>query len=153
VADESLFEESWAVDSPAAALAVRQRARELALALGFGARASEAVTIAVSELANNIVDHAKSGHILIRTVRDGTRVCVVIVAGDRGPGIADIDWALTDGCSSAGGLGCGLPAVRRLMDEFRIDSVVGRGTEITVRKWLAGPDAEGQRRPDENARS
>lgn len=139
MADEVRAEESWVVDSSAVALAVRQRAREVALELGFGAKASEAVTIAVSELANNIVDHAGSGHILIRTVRDEARICVVIVARDRGPGIADIDWALTDGCSSAGGLGCGLPAVRRLMDEFRIDSVVGRGTEITVRKWLAGP--------------
>lgn len=151
--DEAHAEESWTVDSATTALVVRQRVRELAVALGFDAKAREAVSIAVSELANNIVVHAGSGHLVIRTVREQARLGVIIVARDSGPGIADVHWALTDGCSSAGGLGCGLPAVRRLMDEFRIDSAVGRGTEITVSKWLARPDIAGKGRPDGNARS
>jgi serine/threonine-protein kinase RsbT len=62
--------------------------------------------------------------------------CICIVASDSGPGIDDLAQALRDGYSSSGGLGLGLPGVKRLMDEFDIVSTPGAGTTVTVTKWL-----------------
>jgi serine/threonine-protein kinase RsbT len=140
VADDLSTEESWNVDAEPAVAAVRQRARELASELGLGARETESVAIAVSELAQNIVDHAGHGQVVLRTISEKGRRAVVVIARDEGPGISDLGWALTDGCSSADGLGSGLPAARRLMDEFSIDSAIGKGTVVTVRKWSSAPD-------------
>ena len=153
MADEVLAEESWFVNCAAVVIAVRQRARELGLELGLDTKAAEMVAIAVSELANNIVDHAGTGGLLMRTVREQGRLALVAIASDRGPGIPDVEWALTDGCSSTGSLGCGLPAVRRLMDEFRIDSAVGRGTVVSTKKWLKNSSDTQQWRSDGNAGS
>lgn len=136
---EVLSEECWPAESRASVFAVRQRARELAIGLGLPAAGVEAVTIAVSELASNIVDHARAGVMTIRTVRERERLSLVAIARDDGPGIADVAWALRDGCSTGNGLGCGLSAVKRLMDEFHIHSVIGEGTVITVRKWVEMP--------------
>jgi serine/threonine-protein kinase RsbT len=60
---------------------------------------------------------------------------LLIIASDEGPGIADISLALQDGYSTSRSLGLGLPGVRRLMDEFSIDSEVGKGTTVTLKKW------------------
>jgi serine/threonine-protein kinase RsbT len=138
--DDLMTEESWTIDGEAVVNAVRQRARELASQLGMQPKDSEAVAIAVSELAYNIALHAGSGQVVLQTVHSRGRRGFVAIASDAGPGIDDIQWALTDGCSSGGGLGCGLPAVRRLMDEFCIDTAVGKGTTVTVRKWSGTPD-------------
>jgi serine/threonine-protein kinase RsbT len=132
---EVLAQETWCVDGESVVTAVQQRAKDLAFSLGMGPRASEAVTIAVSELAYNIAVHAGRGEVVLQTVREEGRYGIVAIARDHGPGIADLEWALTDGCSSTGGLGSGLPAVRRLMDEFDIDARVGQGTVVTVKKW------------------
>ncbi len=135
-----LTEESWNIDGLPVVPAVRQRARDLTCQTGLGMRTAEAVAIAVSELAHNIIDHAGTGQVLLQTVSDGARRGIVVIARDDGPGIRDIEWALTDGCSSRNGLGSGLPAARRLMDEFRIDSTVGTGTVITAKKWSDMPE-------------
>lgn len=134
-----LTEESWSIDGLPVVFAVRQRARDLAFQAGLAMRTAEAVAIAVSELAHNIVDHAGAGQVLLQTVSNGVRRGIVVIARDDGPGIPDVDWALTDGCSSRKGLGSGLPAARRLMDEFRIDSTVGAGTIVTATKWSDMP--------------
>ena len=76
-----------------------------------------------------------SGEIVLRVVQRGQRRGILIIARDRGPGIADIERAMGDGYSSSRGLGLGLPGARRLMDEFEIVSEVGKGTEITMTKW------------------
>ncbi|MBI5535728.1 MAG: anti-sigma regulatory factor [Deltaproteobacteria bacterium] len=141
--DDVLTEESWCIDGEAVVDAVRQRARELASQLGMERRDSEAVAIAVSELGYNIALHAGSGQVVLQTVQHRGRRGFIAIASDAGPGIDDIQWALTDGCTSGAGLGCGLPAVRRLMDEFCIDTVVGKGTTVTVRKWTGSPDERG----------
>jgi serine/threonine-protein kinase RsbT len=136
---EVLSEESWPTESRAAVFAVRQRARELALSLGFTVRAAEAVTIAISELASNIVDHAKAGVVVMQAVRVGERLSFVGLARDNGPGIRDVAWAMADGSTTGTGLGCGLSAAKRLMDEFHIETSPGAGTVITVRKWVESP--------------
>ncbi len=118
----------------------RQRAREAAKQLGFGAVDQSRIATAVSELARNIVRYATDGRgqIMIRqlTSTDGReRTGIEIVVSDEGPGIPDIDQALSDGFTSGGGMGMGLPGTRRLMDEMTIESAVGSGTTITIRKW------------------
>jgi serine/threonine-protein kinase RsbT len=93
------------------------------------------IAAAVSEIARNILMYAKRGEIRFQVVNDGDRCGLVAVAVDRGPGIADVELALQEGHSTAGGLGLGLPGAKRLMDEFDIVSAVGLGTTITMKKW------------------
>src|SRR5258706_212260 len=93
------------------------------------------VATAISELARNIVNYAKRGEIHLGLISNGTKRGLSVVARDQGPGIADIRLALQAGYSTSGGLGLGLPGVRRIMDEFDIASEPGRGTTITVIKW------------------
>ena len=64
-----------------------------------------------------------------------------MVACDNGPGIADVDLAMRDGYSTGRSLGLGLPGTRRLMDEFQLDSEAGKGTTVTMTKWLQRPPA------------
>ncbi|MGD8644289.1 MAG: ATP-binding protein, partial [Chromatiales bacterium] len=80
--------------------------------------------------------YAGQGQMTLRRVIDQRRRGMEIVAEDKGPGIADKDSALSDHFSSSGTLGLGLPGVRRLMDEFDLESEPGAGTRVTVRKWL-----------------
>jgi len=116
-------------------LEARQRGRALALQLGFSVGEAALIATAISELARNIVLYAGHGMITLWQHSVAGRVSLAIVATDQGPGIADVALALRDGYSSSGGLGLGLPGVRRLMDEFEIVSEPGHGTTITVRKW------------------
>ncbi len=114
----------------------RQEGRDLAKKVGFGVIDQARITTAVSELARNIYIHAKNGKIVIEVIDEGEKRGLKIIAKDHGPGIKDIRAALEDGYSTSGGLGVGLPGVKRLMDEFFIDSKVNEGTEIVVIKWL-----------------
>jgi serine/threonine-protein kinase RsbT len=130
-------EERLPIRGEADIVAARQRARELARALGFGMLDQSRVATAVSELARNVVRYATEsrGEALIRPV-EGTRgIGLEVIVSDDGPGIADIDQALRKGFSSGPGLGMGLPGTRRLMDEMHLDSAPGRGTIVTIRKW------------------
>ena len=121
---------------PDATRAIMQ-ARRSAAAAGFDpARVSMLGTVA-SELVRNILKFAGSGELVIRQLHkeDGARG-LELVAIDRGPGIADVQKALMDNVSTAGTLGLGLPGAKRMMDEMQIDSVVGKGTTVMVRKWV-----------------
>ena len=110
--------------------------RDLAKALGFGVIDQARVATAISELARNVVLYAGEGEVNLRRVQDGVRVGIETVCVDQGPGIPDVEVALRDGYSTSNGLGMGLPGTKRLMDEFEIESVVGLGTKVTIRKWL-----------------
>jgi len=95
------------------------------------------ITTAFSELASNIIKYAGSGHIELSGVETRLgQAGVEIIATDKGPGIADIELALKDSYSTGKSLGLGLPGVKRLMDEFSIESFAGKGTSITARRWL-----------------
>jgi serine/threonine-protein kinase RsbT len=115
----------------------RQQGRAMALQAGFSASEATLIATAISELARNIVSYANQGSVTLKPVH-GTNGAtgLTIVASDSGPGIADVSLALRDGYSSSGGLGLGLPGVRRLMDEFDIASGAGSGTTVTITKWL-----------------
>lgn len=113
----------------------RQSGRTLASEIGFSGSELTVIATAISEVARNIVNYAKSGEIVLQRVQNGKRSGLLIIARDQGPGIADIDLALQDGYSTSSGLGLGLPGARRLMDELEIVSEVGKGTTITMRKW------------------
>jgi len=113
----------------------RQKGRELAAQCGLSSTDLAVVATAISELARNIVRYAVRGEIVLRAVDNGTKRGIEVVATDDGPGISDVPLAMQDGYSTSGGLGLGLPGVRRLMDEFDIVSRFGKGTTVTVRKW------------------
>lgn len=113
----------------------RQKGRSIALSVGFSAGGATLIATAISELARNIVSYAKSGEIVIRALNGSPRQGIQVVAHDQGPGIIDIQQALRDGFSTSGSLGLGLPGVKRLVDEFQIDSQANLGTTVTVKKW------------------
>jgi RNA polymerase sigma factor (sigma-70 family) len=112
----------------------RKSARELASRLGFSRTDLTLIATAVSEIARNIVRFAGDGEVTIELL-ESPRPGVRVVARDTGPGIADVERALTDGYSTYHGLGLGLPGARRLMDEFSVVSEMGRGTTVTMTKW------------------
>ncbi len=112
------------------------QANRMARAAQFRAVDQSRIATAVSELARNILKYAGHGEILLRLIAREPGRGMEIVAEDKGPGIADTDRALADHFSSSGTLGLGLPGVRRMMDEFDLESAPGIGTRITVRKWL-----------------
>ena len=115
----------------------RQEGRQLALKLGFSDVDQIVIATAISEVARNIVEYAKEGEIHISRVVNGSKKGIQIVAVDRGPGISDLAQAMQVGYTTGRGLGLGLPGAKRLMDEFDVQSTVGRGTRVTMRKWVS----------------
>ncbi len=124
-----------AVNSDNDLVAARRKGRVLAEQIGFSGSEATLVATAISELARNIVSYAGRGEILLSTVGNGSSIGITVIARDQGPGIADTRRVLEHGYSTSGGLGLGLPGVRRIMDEFDIISAPGLGTTITVTKW------------------
>lgn len=116
-------------------VAARQSGREAARKLKFSVVDQSRITTSISELARNIFKYALPGKIVIEEINENDRSGLKIIAKDEGPGIRDIRKALEDGYTTSGGLGAGVPGVKRLMDDFEIDSKVGKGTIITAIKW------------------
>lgn len=131
VADETHV----SIDRDGDIVAARQKARELAIQVGFSGSDLTLIATAISEVARNIVVYASRGEIVLSAVQNGSRRGVLVVARDQGPGIPDIERAMRDGYSTGKSLGLGLPGAKRLMDEFEITSEIGKGTTITMRKW------------------
>lgn len=117
-------------------VAARQLGRNVAKELGFGTVDQARITTAISELARNIYLYAGQGRIEIRQLSENGIKGILIIAADQGPGIPDIRKVMEDGFSTSGGLGAGLPGVKRLMDEFKIETIPGEGTDIRATKWL-----------------
>jgi serine/threonine-protein kinase RsbT len=114
----------------------RQKGRELAAATGFSNTDQTIIALAISEMARNIVSYARCGEILLSELNDGGRRGILIVARDEGPGIANIELAMRDGYSTGKSLGVGLPGTKRIMDEFELSSTPGKGTTVTMKRWL-----------------
>jgi serine/threonine-protein kinase RsbT len=110
-------------------------ALDLAAKAGFAQTDRCLIATAVSELATNILRYAKEGIVRLRIIREDGRTGIEVRAEDEGPGIADVTEAMKDHVSSRDSLGLGLPSVKRIMDEFDIDSAPGRGTRIRATKW------------------
>jgi len=113
----------------------RAEGRKMALQTGFSHTDATLVATAISEVARNILTHAREGLVSITASIGDDFAEIQVVATDEGPGIRDLDLAMRDGYSTSGGLGLGLPGIRRLMDEFQVSSEEGKGTEVSMTKW------------------
>ena len=114
---------------------VRQRVRALAVEIGLGLVDQTKVVTAASELARNTLDYGGGGDFRAEVVQAGTRKGLRLTFDDQGPGIADIEQAMTDHYTSGGGLGLGLGGAKRLSNEFHIESTPGAGTRVTIARW------------------
>ncbi|MGC5005491.1 anti-sigma regulatory factor [Streptomyces sp. DT203] len=120
---------------------VRQRVRQAAAELGFGLVQQTKLITAASELARNTLVHGGGGHVDITPLDHGQPRGLRLSFIDTGPGIRDLEQAMTDGYTSGGGLGLGLGGAKRLLQEFAVDSRPGQGTTVTVVAWASGPPA------------
>ena len=123
-------------------VAARQLGRVEAKEIGFGTVDQARITTAISELARNIYLYALSGEIIIERIADGDRNGIRVLAVDKGKGIMDVQKVMEEGFSTSGGLGAGLPSVKRLMDDLEIQTDIGRGTIIKAEKWLKVKDVK-----------
>ena len=114
---------------------VRQQTRIWAVAQGLGLVDQTKIVTAASELARNTLQYGGGGTATLEALQEGARKGLRLVFEDRGPGIADITLALTDGYTSGGGMGLGLSGSKRLVNEFDIWSRPGEGTRVTVVRW------------------
>lgn len=110
--------------------------RHITSLVGFNENNQFMIATAASELSTNAIRYGAKGIFSIKYIEDGSRKGVEVEVKDEGPGIENIDAAMQENYSSSGTLGLGLPCVKRVMDEFHIDSAPGRGTDIIARKWL-----------------
>jgi serine/threonine-protein kinase RsbT len=116
-------------------VALRRSVREMALAIKLSLVDQTKLVTAASELARNTIKYGGGGEAHVRELDDGLRRGVRLIFADDGPGIADLELALTDGYTTGGGLGLGLSGARRLVDEFALDSRPGDGTVVSILKW------------------
>ena len=114
---------------------VRKTVRDVATRLGFGLTDVTRIVTAASELARNVFHYAGTGELRWRILDESNRIGLELVFEDHGPGIASIQQVMQEGYSTSGGLGMGLPGTKRLMDEMDLQSQVGQGTMVTVKKW------------------
>jgi serine/threonine-protein kinase RsbT len=114
----------------------RRVVREAVVAMGFGITDVTRIVTAASELTRNVYRYAGSGVMRWQKVSAAGNVGIELTFEDQGPGIPDIEQALQVGYTTGGGLGMGLPGAKRLMDDMEIRSEVGKGTKVTVKKWL-----------------
>ncbi len=115
---------------------VRRKVREWSIEAGFSLVDQTKLTTAASELARNTLQHGGGGEMQMALVENELfRAGIKLIFEDRGPGIVDVKLALTDGYTTAGGMGLGLSGSKRLMNEFTLDTKLGKGTRVTVIKW------------------
>jgi serine/threonine-protein kinase RsbT len=124
-----------AIRTDADVVTARQEARTMGAGLGFSSTDLTLLATAISEVARNITAYAGEGEVSLRILRENGREGIEVVASDRGPGITDVELAMQDGFTTGNGLGLGLPGTRRLVDDFKLDTVPGAGTTIRLVKW------------------
>jgi serine/threonine-protein kinase RsbT len=113
----------------------RQKVRQWAVELRFSLVDQTKLVTAASELARNALDHGKGGSMTIELLNVGAKSGLRLIFEDQGPGIPDIEEALKDGFTSGSGMGLGLGGSKRLVNEFSIESEVGKGTRVSVARW------------------
>jgi serine/threonine-protein kinase RsbT len=114
---------------------LRKYVRELAVEIGLSLVDQTKTITAASELARNTLRYGGGGEVRIAILSNDLTRGLSVTFTDRGPGIADLELALTDGYTSGGGLGLGLGGAKRLVDEFAIDTKPGEGTTVMIIKW------------------
>ena len=113
----------------------RQAVRKWATEMKFPLVDQTKIVTAASELARNTLMYGKGGVMRLESLEEGGRKGLRLTFIDQGPGISNIDLALTDGYTTGGGLGLGLSGSKRLCNEFHIESEVGKGTKVTIARW------------------
>jgi serine/threonine-protein kinase RsbT len=114
---------------------VRQAVRKWSIEQGFSLVDQTKMITAASELARNTLDYGRGGTVLLEAVENDSRRGLRLTFEDQGPGIADMELALTDGYTTGKGMGMGLSGSRRLVNEFEIESRVGEGTRVRITRW------------------
>jgi serine/threonine-protein kinase RsbT len=127
--------ETMAVTTSDDVVRVRQAVRTHAIKAGFSLVDQTKIITAASEIARNTVDYGGGGTLLIELLRESARRGVKLTFTDQGPGIPDLERALTDGYTTGGGLGLGLSGAKRLCNEFAVKSTPGSGTIVTLARW------------------
>ncbi len=113
----------------------RQKVRQWSTELRFTLVDQTKLVTAASELARNALDHGQGGQMTIEVVNGLARSGLKLIFEDNGPGIPDIETALKDGFTTGSGMGLGLGGSKRLVNEFAIESEIGKGTKVTVVRW------------------
>jgi serine/threonine-protein kinase RsbT len=113
----------------------RQKVRQWAIDLRFSLVDQTKLVTAASELARNALDHGHGGHMTLEVVNGLSKSGLKLIFEDNGPGIADVEQALKDGFTTGSGMGLGLGGSKRLVNEFSVESQVGKGTKVTVLRW------------------
>ena len=131
----TLRDETLEIRSSSDVVRVRQVVRSWAAELGFSLVDQTKLVTGASELGRNTLEHGRGGRVRVEMLNDGSRRGLRMTFEDEGPGIPDMQLALSDGYSTGAGLGLGLGGTRRLMSEFRIQSEVGKGTRVQAVRW------------------
>lgn len=133
--DAILKDETVPIHSSSDIVKIRQLTREWALSLGFSLVEQTKIVTAASELARNVLDHGGGGMVQVEVLQNEFRRGLKLTFADEGPGIADLEQALKDGFTTGSGMGLGLGGARRLVNDFKIESVPGRGTKVSITRW------------------
>lgn len=134
----TLNKETMSITREVDVIPFRNRLKEYAVKIGMSLVNQTKIITAGSEIARNMLKYAGGGNVTIEVVSKGRENGVRLIFRDEGPGIKDIALAMKDGYSTAKSLGLGLPGTKRLVSEFNIDSVIGKGTTVTITKWKNG---------------
>ena len=116
----------------------RNRVKEHAVKIGMSLVNQTKLITAASELVRNMLKYANGGFATIEVISKGRDNGIRLVFDDKGPGIPDVELALKDGFSTGKSLGIGLPGAKRLVSEFELKSMIGKGTTVTIIKWKNG---------------
>jgi serine/threonine-protein kinase RsbT len=114
---------------------IRQEVRRWSVELGFSLVDQTKMITAASELARNSLDYGGGGEMQLEIVENGSKHGLRLTFSDRGPGISNIEQAMTDGFTTGKGMGLGLGGAKRLVNNFEIVSTVGQGTRVTITRW------------------
>ena len=127
--------ETLPLKSPSDVVAARQAVRQWATEMKFTLVDQTKIVTATSELARNAVQHGGGGVMILTIEENGLRQGLKLTFEDKGPGIPDVEQAMRDGFTTAGGMGLGLSGSKRLMNHFEIETKVGEGTRVSVTRW------------------
>lgn len=131
----STTRETVAIKTSADVVLVRNTVRGAAERVGFRTLDITKLVTAASEIARNTLVYGGGGTAEVECVQEGSRLGVKLIFADQGPGIPDLELALREGYTTGGGMGLGMSGSKRLVDEFNVETEVGRGTRVTLTKW------------------
>jgi serine/threonine-protein kinase RsbT len=116
-------------------VAVRHAVRRQAVKINLSLVDQTKIVTAASELARNMLIYGGGGEVTLEVLQDGVRQGLRVHFVDTGPGIPNVDLALRDGFTTGSGMGLGLGGAKRLVNEFKIESTLGKGTRVAITRW------------------